>query len=71
MAPPRSPRTRPVSQALEWFGSALAPKEERITAFVRAVPHREGGSPLLAEYFLERFNREHGKNISFARNNFV
>ncbi len=41
--------TRPVSQALEWFGSALAPKGERIAAFVRAVPHREGGSPLLGQ----------------------
>lgn len=41
--------TRPVSQALEWFGSALAPKGEQISAFVRAVPRREGGSPLLGQ----------------------
>lgn len=39
--------TRPVSQALEWFGSALAPKGERLNAFVRAVQHPERGPVLL------------------------
>lgn len=38
---------RPVSQALEWFGSALAPKGERLNAFVRAVRHPERGPVLL------------------------
>lgn len=38
---------RPVSQALEWFGSALAPKGERLNAFVRAVRHPEKGPVLL------------------------
>ncbi|RMG85352.1 MAG: VCBS repeat-containing protein, partial [Candidatus Dadabacteria bacterium] len=31
--------THPVSQALEWFGSALASKGERIPGFVKAWPH--------------------------------
>jgi hypothetical protein len=39
--------SRPVSQALEWFGSALAPKGERLNAFVRAVRHPERGPVLL------------------------
>jgi len=30
--------SRPVSQALEWFGSALAPKGDRVLAFLRAIP---------------------------------
>ncbi len=39
--------TRPVSQALEWFGSALAPKGERLGAFVRVVRHPQRGPVLL------------------------
>ncbi|MBE0616775.1 MAG: VCBS repeat-containing protein [Proteobacteria bacterium] len=41
--------TRPVSQALEWFGSALAPKGDRIGAFVRAVHHPLRGAVLLGQ----------------------
>jgi len=39
--------TRPVSQAMEWFGSALAPKGERLGAFVRAIRHPQRGTVLL------------------------
>ncbi len=39
--------TRPVSQALEWFGSAMAPKGDRMDAFVRAVNHPDDGPLLL------------------------
>lgn len=39
--------SQPVSQALEWFGSALAPKGGRISGFVRAVPHPSQGVLLL------------------------
>jgi len=37
----------PVTQALEWFGSALGPKAERTLAFLRAVSHPEQGVLLL------------------------
>jgi hypothetical protein len=37
----------PASQALEWFGTALATKGKRIPAFVRAVDGREGSPVLL------------------------
>ncbi|MHB8763360.1 MAG: hypothetical protein ACYDA8_03310 [Deferrisomatales bacterium] len=38
--------TRPATQALEWFGSALAPKGQRVTAWLRAV-RGPGGKDLL------------------------
>ena len=37
----------PTTQALEWFGSALAPKGGRVFGFLRAVPHPEQGPLLL------------------------
>ena len=37
----------PTTQALEWFGSALAPKGERSRAFLRAIPHPDQGVLLL------------------------
>ncbi len=37
----------PATQALEWFGSALAPKGDRSHAFLRAVPHPDQGVLLL------------------------
>ncbi|GAB4261253.1 MAG: VCBS repeat-containing protein [Deferrisomatales bacterium] len=51
---------RPASQALEWFGSALAPKAGRVDAFLRAVAHPAEGALLLGmepgtgTYLLER-----------------
>jgi len=39
--------TRPVSQALEWFGSALAPKGDRVEAFLRAIARPGRGVVLL------------------------
>ncbi|MDW7711936.1 MAG: VCBS repeat-containing protein [Deferrisomatales bacterium] len=39
--------TQPVTQALEWFGSALAPKGSRLHAFLRVVHHPERGPILL------------------------
>lgn len=39
--------TQLVTQALEWFGSALAPKGGRLHAFARAVHHPEQGPILL------------------------
>ncbi|HSH70239.1 MAG TPA: VCBS repeat-containing protein [Deferrisomatales bacterium] len=37
----------PTTQALEWSGSALTPKGERVPGFLRAVPHPEHGVLLL------------------------
>jgi hypothetical protein len=39
--------TRLVTQALEWFGSALAPKGDRVSAYLRAVPRPGQGTVLL------------------------
>lgn len=39
--------TRPLSQALEWFGSAMAPKGDLLDAFVRAINHPDEGPLLL------------------------
>lgn len=37
----------PTTQALEWFGSALAPKGDRVRGFLRAVPRPDGEVLLL------------------------